>query len=90
MACEEPLSSLESGYMAALGKAPKLFGVSRDPERLVPIVVRPADIMIAVSGDPLRTNCYVLVHNGMLGYPTTKRIELPAAWSAKLRDARRN
>ena len=25
--------------------------------------------MIAVSGDPLRTNAYVFAHNGMLGYP---------------------
>ena len=32
--------------------------------------------MIAVSGDPMRTNCYVMVHNGMLGFPTTKGIEL--------------
>jgi hypothetical protein len=73
--------------LVALGKAPKVFGASRDPERLVPIVVRPEDIMIAVSGDPWRTNCYVLVHNGMLGYPTTRRIALPVGWPARLRDA---
>ena len=43
--------------------------------------------MIAVTGDPLRSNCYVFVHNGMLGFPTTKAIQLPEAWRTKLRDA---
>jgi hypothetical protein len=38
----------------------------------VPVVARPEDIMIAVSGDPLRTNAYVFAHNGILGFPTTK------------------
>jgi hypothetical protein len=66
--------------LARLGKAPKAFGASSDPNRLVPIVGKPADFMIAVSGDPWRSNCYVLTHNGMLGYPTTKTIALPARW----------
>lgn len=72
--------------MAMLGKAPKLFAASRDPNRLVPIVVRPDDIQIAVAGDPLRTNCYILVSNGMLGFPTSRKIELPKAWDDLLRD----
>jgi len=71
----------------AMGKAPKAFGQSRDPQRLVPITIRPEDIMIAVSGDPWRTNCYVFPHNGMLGFPTTQAIELPRDWTAKLRQA---
>ncbi len=70
--------------LVALGKAPKVFGASRDPERLVPVVIRPEDIMIAVSGDPLRTNCYFLTHNGMLGFPTTRKIRLPGDWRQRL------
>jgi hypothetical protein len=73
--------------MVKLGKAPKIYGESRDPDRLVPIVLKPRDIMIAVSGDPLRTNCYSLTHNGMLGYPTTVEIALPEDWRGKLRAA---
>ena len=73
--------------LVALGKAPKMFGVSRDPNRLVPIVLRPEDIMIAVSGDPWRTNCCMMAHNGMLGFPTTKSIALPKEWRAKLRSS---
>ena len=70
------------------GRAPALFAESTDPERLVPVVCRPDDIMIAVSGDPLRTNAYVFAHNGILGYPTTKTIALPGAWREQLRAAR--
>jgi len=73
--------------MAALGKAPRIFAQSRDPDRLVPIVLRPQDFMIAVSGDPWRTNCYFLVHNGMLGYPTTKAVQLPPDFAARLRQS---
>jgi hypothetical protein len=74
--------------MARLGQAPKVYGESDDPARLVPIVCEPEDILIAISGDPLRTNCYLFIHNGMLGYTTPKGIELPVDWSAKLRAAR--
>jgi len=56
------------------GRAPAVFAESDDPNRLVPVVAKPEDIMIAVSGDPLRTNAYVFAHNGILGYPTTKPI----------------
>lgn len=70
--------------MAMLGKAPKVYAASRDPNRLVPIVGKPDDFLVVVSGDPLRTNCFVLPSNGMLGYPTTIRIDVPTAWHAKL------
>ena len=63
-----------------MGKAPKILGESRDPNRLVPIVLEPEHIMIAVSGDPLRTNGIVFSHNGQLGFPTTKKVVLPKDW----------
>jgi hypothetical protein len=69
---------------ARLGKAPREY-IGNDPNRLVPVVTKPEHIMIAVSGDPLRSNCYLFVHNGMLGFPTTKRVDLPADWRAKVR-----
>jgi len=67
---------------------PAVFAESEDPKRLVPIVCRPEDLMVAVSGDPLRTNAYAFAHNGILGYPTTKAIRLPAGWARLLREAR--
>ena len=71
-----------------LGKAPRIFAESSDPERLVPIVCDASDYMIAVAGDPLRTNAFVFAHNGILGFPTTKPVRLPADWSGKLAQAR--
>ena len=70
--------------LAQAGKAPPVFGESDDPARLVPIVSDPDHFMIAVTGDPLRTNAYAFSHNGRLGFPTAKRIDLPRDWNAKL------
>ncbi len=70
--------------LAQAGKAPPVFGESDDPARLVPIVSDPDHFMIAVAGDPLRTNAYAFSHNGRLGFPTAKRIDLPRDWNAKL------
>jgi len=58
------------------GRIPKVFYESDDPNRLVPIVWKPEDYMIAVTGDPLRNNAYVFAHNGFLGYPVGKMIDL--------------
>ena len=69
------------------GRIPKVFYESDDPKRLVPIVWEPEDYMIAVSGDPLRNNAYVFAHNGFLGYPVGKKIELPKNWNKLLANA---
>jgi hypothetical protein len=66
------------------GRIPKVFYESDDENRMVPIVWEPEDFMIAVSGDPLRNNMYVFAHNGFLGYPTGKKIQLPKDWEQKL------
>ncbi len=61
---------------ANTGRASReLFGGSSDPERLVPIVTDPSHLLVAVAGDPLRTNAYVFSHNGILGFPVAQRIE---------------
>ncbi|MEE9567837.1 MAG: UGSC family (seleno)protein [Candidatus Binatia bacterium] len=69
------------------GIAPKQFCESTDPNRMVPIVCSPDDFLITVSGDPLRNNAYAFVHNGELGYTTSKKIELPADWDEMLKEA---
>ena len=71
-----------------MGKAPKVFAESKDPERMVPIVCKPEDFVISVAGDPLRTNAYVFAHNGMLGFPTSKEVKLPGDWDNMLKAAR--
>jgi hypothetical protein len=60
---------------ANTGRADKdLYAASSDPHRLVPIVTDPSHLLIAVAGDPLRTNAYVFSHNGILGFPVAQRI----------------
>jgi len=56
------------------GTAAPYFAESDDPERLVPIVEKPDDILLVLSGDPLRSNAAVFGSNGMHGFPTSRRI----------------
>ncbi len=69
------------------GLLPKVFCESKAPDRLVPIVWSPKDFMITVSGDPGRDNCYIIDQNGFIGYPVSKKIDLPANWKELLKNA---
>jgi hypothetical protein len=60
-----------------LGRVPKVFFASNDPNRAVPLVWDPDDYMIVVTGDPARNSAYVFAHNGVLGYPVAKKIPTP-------------
>ena len=40
--------------------------------------------ILCVTGDPARNSIYVFAHNGVLGFPTAKKIQLPKDWDAKL------
>ncbi len=77
-----PIVSLK--HQVNLGRLPKAFHESDDPNRLVPIVLDPDDFMVLVSGDPLRTNAYTFAQNGYLGFPTAKKIVLPRDWSERI------
>lgn len=61
--------------LVADGAVPECFAESDDPERLVPIVTRPGRFMIAVAGDPNRTNAYALSNDGPHGWWTTRLID---------------
>ena len=62
------------GEEARSGRIPRIFHESDDPNRLVPIVWKPDDYMIVVTGDAARNSAYVFAHNGVLGYPVAKKI----------------
>ncbi|MFC2001156.1 hypothetical protein ACFLUZ_01475 [Chloroflexota bacterium] len=70
------------------GQFPKQYCESRDPDRLVPIVWSPDDFMITVSGDPGKDNCFICAQNGHIGYPVSKKIELPENWRELLKGAK--
>jgi hypothetical protein len=82
-----PIGSLKQ--QVKLGRLPKQFHESDDPNRMVPIVVDPDDFVVLVSGDPLRTNAYAFTQNGYLGFPTAKKIKLPTDWMQRLRQLRK-
>jgi hypothetical protein len=79
----KPTWNLQEEYR--LGRIPKVFCESDDPNRMVPLVWEPDDYMIVVTGDPARNSAYVFAHNGVLGYPVTKKIQAarPAARKQK-------
>ena len=83
---DHPINSLRNEV--GLRRAPSVFAESDDPERMVPITFEADDFMVAVSGDPLRTNAITFAHNGILGYTVAREIDLPTDWEAKLKSVR--
>ena len=67
---------------ARLGRLPRAFHESDDPERLVPIVWEAEDFLVTVTGDPARNSAYIFGHNGYGGYPVARKIKLPKNWKA--------
>ena len=61
--------------LVANGLVPAAFAESDDPNRLVPIVTEPAKFVVAVAGDPNRTNAYVFSNDGPHGDYTAARID---------------
>ena len=61
------------------GLVPAVYGESEDPERLVPIVTEPSKFVVAVAGDPNRTNAYAMSNDGPHGDWTAKPIDLTSA-----------
>jgi hypothetical protein len=70
------------------GIAPKEYCESTDPNRLVPVFMRPDWINIVVSGDPGRNQSKGYATNHAQGSPVSKKIELPAQWEQMLQSSR--
>jgi hypothetical protein len=69
----------------AEGMVSDAYVESDDPERLVPVFVTPEGIGIVLSGDPLRNQSKGYVQNQSHGYPTAKKIQLPAGWESMIK-----
>jgi hypothetical protein len=61
--------------LVADGVLPAVFAESSDPGRLVPIVASPDRLLVAVAGDPNRTNAYAFSNDGPHGWWTSRRID---------------
>ena len=77
---QKPTWSLKEEHQA--GRIPKIFHASDDPNRLVPLVWKPEDFLVTVTGDLSRNSIYIFAHNGVLGFPVAKRIRLPGRAAA--------
>ncbi len=61
--------------LVAAGHLPDAFAASDDPNRLVPVVTEPQKFVIAVSGDPNRTNAYAFSNDGPHGDYTARPVD---------------
>jgi hypothetical protein len=71
------------------GNWPEQLGTSKDTNRYIQMVSCPDDFLIVVSGDPDRDHVLICANNGYMGYPVTKKIELPSNWEELLKAAKR-
>jgi hypothetical protein len=84
LAWQGGMSSFDICKMVAEKQVPKEYCESNDPERMVPVFLKPEWIGIVVSGDPGRARNRGYVQNHEQGPPVSKRIELPANWKQLL------
>jgi len=73
-----PTFSLER--LVADGILPPRYAESKDPQRLLNVIIDPSMVEILVAGDPGRNQSRAYMGNHIQGPPTTRRIALPAKW----------
>ena len=78
------LTSFSVNKLVADGIAPKEYAETTDPERMVPVFLRPEWIGIVVSGDAGRSRCQGFVQNHEQGPPVSRKVVLPPNWEKML------
>jgi len=69
-----------------LGRLPPAFAASEDPDRRVPVVHKPEEINIVVTGSPDRNRSFIAAQFGHQGFRVAKAIRLPANWAQLLKE----
>ena len=57
--------------------------------RFIQMIADPKDFQLIVSGDPARDHVIIGAQNGFMGWPTSKKIELPEKWDELLNNVRK-
>jgi hypothetical protein len=70
------------------GILPPEYAASSDPQRLLPVIIRPEMVGILVAGDPGRNQSRAYMGNHIQGPPTSRRVALPRGWDELLKEAR--
>ncbi len=66
------------------GNWPEQIGTSKELDREVQMVSCPEDFNVVISGDLARDHVLVCANNGFMGYPVSRKIELPENWNELL------
>ena len=66
------------------GILPPEYAASKDPQRLVNIIIEPEMVEILVAGDPGRNQSRAYMSNHVQGPPTSRRVVLPKKWKQLL------
>lgn len=80
-------SGLNLHRAVAAGRLAGIFAVSDDPNRLVPIVHRPEEFFIVVSGSPDRNRNFIAGQIGEQGLTVSRKITLPEVWKNRFGNA---
>jgi len=57
--------------------------------RFIQMMADPNDFQLIVSGDPARDHAIIGAQNGFMGWPTSKKVELPENWEELLKNVRK-
>ncbi len=68
-----------------VGRLPAVFAQSDDPDRRVPVVHRPEEINIVVTGSPDRNRSFIAAQFGHQGFRVSKAVKIPANWAYLLK-----
>ena len=63
------------------GILPPSYTESKDPQRLVHVLIKPEMVEILIAGDPGRNQSRAYMSNHVQGPPTSRKVELPKNWS---------
>ena len=69
--------------LVAAGRLSGKYLELSDPDRLVPVFIKPEWTSIVVAGDPWRNQVRGVGNNHISGVPISKRVRLPANWHAR-------
>lgn len=69
------------------GNWPEQLGTTKDLNRYIQMASEPDDFFIVVSGDPDRDHVMICAQNGYIGYPVSRKIQLPDVWEAMRKPA---
>lgn len=68
------------------GNWPEFIGRSKELDRDVRISASPDDFRIVVSGDEMGSHVLICAQQGIIGWPVTKKIELPVKWNELMKE----